>query len=86
MKQALADAGRDASDLQVVGTLPLVKRDDEAIDVDRTMEAVPQLAESGVTDLRARFPLPADRSAALDQLRGIVHAFRVAAGRSDPVG
>jgi probable F420-dependent oxidoreductase len=86
MKEALAGAGRDASDLQVVGTLPMVKRDDGAIDVDRTMAAVPQLAESGVTDLRARFPLAADRSAALDQLRGIVHAFRVAAGRSDPVG
>ena len=84
MKAALADAGRDAADLQVVGSLPVVKREDGTIDVDRTMARVPELAEAGVTDLRARFPLPTDPAAALDQLRDVVHAFRAAAGRSDP--
>ena len=84
MKDALADAGRDASDLQVTGALPLVKREDRSLDVERTMEAVPGLADAGLTDLRARFSLPKDGSAALDELRGIVHTFRVAAGRPDP--
>jgi probable F420-dependent oxidoreductase len=85
MKDALADAGRDASDLQVVGYLPIVKRDDGSLDVERTMDAVPGLANSGITDLRARLALADDPSAAVDELRGIVSAFRAAAGRSDPV-
>ena len=85
MKDALADAGHEVSDLQVVGTLPFVKRDDGTLDVERTMDVVPHLADAGLTDLRARFTLPGDASAALDELRAIVHAFRVAAGRSDPV-
>jgi probable F420-dependent oxidoreductase len=85
MKAALGDAGRDVSNLQVVGYLPLVKHDDGSLDVARTMDLVPDLAGAGITDLRARFPLPTDQSAALDQLRDIVRAFRVAAGRSDPL-
>jgi probable F420-dependent oxidoreductase len=84
MKDALADAGRDASDLQVVGYLPLVKRDDGTLDVERTMDAVPDLADAGVTDLRARFTLPGDASAALDKLHDTVRVFRAAAGRSNP--
>jgi NAD(P)-dependent dehydrogenase (short-subunit alcohol dehydrogenase family) len=82
MKDALADAGRDASDLRVVGYLPLVKRGDGTLDVERTMDAVPDLSAAGLTDLRARFTLPDDGSAALDELRDIVRAFRVAASRS----
>ncbi len=85
MKEALAAAGRDPSDLQVTGTLPVVRRDDRSLDVERTMDAVPDLIDAGLTDLRGRFALPDDPSAALDQLRGIVRAFRAAAGRTDPV-
>jgi probable F420-dependent oxidoreductase len=85
MRDALAAHGRDSADLQVVGTLPVVRTDDGALDVDRTMAAVPDLVAAGVTDLRARFPLPSDPSAALDALRGIVAAFRVAVGRTDTV-
>jgi hypothetical protein len=61
----------------------LVKADDGALDLDRTMEQVPGLAALGLTDLRGMFKLPDDRSAALDELSGIVAAFRAAAGRSD---
>ncbi len=84
MRAALADAGRDPAGLQVTGTLPVVKADDGSLDVDRTMDAVPALADAGLTDLRGRFALPADPSAALDALRAIVTAFRAAAGRPAP--
>jgi probable F420-dependent oxidoreductase len=83
MKERLAEVGRDASDLQVTGALRLVKHDDGSLDLDRTMEQVPTLAEAGITDARAMFQLPADPSARLDELSGIVAAFRSAAGRTD---
>jgi probable F420-dependent oxidoreductase len=83
MKARLTEAGRDPSDLQVTGTLPLVKADDGSFDLDRTMEQVPAFAAAGLTDLRGRFKLPDDRSAALDEMSRIVAAFRAAAGRTD---
>src|SRR5215212_7940534 len=83
MKERVADTGRDPSDLQVTGTLPVVKADDGSLDLDRTMEQVPAFAAAGLTDLRGRFALSGDRSAALDELSRIVAAFRAAAGRTD---
>ncbi len=83
MKERLAEAGRDPADLQVTGTLPQVKADDGSLDLDRTMEQVPAFADAGLTDLRLHRKLPADRAAALDELSGIVAAFRAAAGRTD---
>ena len=47
------------------------------------MEQVPAFAEAGLTDLRLHRKQPADRAAALDELSGIVAAFRAAAGRTD---
>ena len=79
----LAHAGRDPSELQVTGTLPLVKADDGSLDLDRTMDQVPAFAAAGLTDLRGRFKLPDDRSAAVDEMSRIVAAFRTAAGRTD---
>jgi probable F420-dependent oxidoreductase len=84
MRDALAEAGRDLSDLQVVGYLRLVKDANGAIDLDRTMDAVPALAALGVTDLRVRFTFPTDPSAALDELSSLVRAFRTAADRPPP--
>jgi probable F420-dependent oxidoreductase len=81
MRERLAAAGRDPEGLQVTGTLPLVKADDGSLDLARTMDAVPALAAAGLTDLRGRFKLPDDRSAAVDELSEIVSAFRAAAGR-----
>ena len=63
--------------------LPVVKADDGSLDLDRTMEQVPALAATGLTDLRGGFRLPDDPSAALDELSTIVAAFRAAAGRTD---
>ncbi len=84
MKERVAEAGRDVSDLQVVGYLPTVKQDNGELDLARTMEAVPDLAAAGLTDLRARWTLPGDRTAAADSLATIVAAFREAAGRPAP--
>jgi probable F420-dependent oxidoreductase len=83
MRERLAEAGRDPEGLQVTGALPLVKAEDGSLDVDRTMEVVPKLAEAGLTDLRGGFRLPDDRSAAVEELSAIVGAFRAAAGRAD---
>ncbi len=83
MRDRLAEAGRDPDGLQVTGTLPLVKADDGSLDLERTMDAVPALAAAGLTDLRGRFHLSDDPSAAVDELRTIVGAFRIAAGRTD---
>jgi alkanesulfonate monooxygenase SsuD/methylene tetrahydromethanopterin reductase-like flavin-dependent oxidoreductase (luciferase family) len=82
MRDRLAEAGRDPEGLQVTGALRLVKRDDGAIDLDRTMEVVPSLAEAGLTDLRIQFRLVDGPSAAVDELSAIVMAFRAAAGRA----
>jgi probable F420-dependent oxidoreductase len=81
MRERLAEAGRDPEGLQVTGTLKLVKGDDGALDLDRTMEVVPALAEAGLTDLRIQFRLLDGSSAAVDELRAVVTAFRAAAGR-----
>jgi alkanesulfonate monooxygenase SsuD/methylene tetrahydromethanopterin reductase-like flavin-dependent oxidoreductase (luciferase family) len=84
MRDRLAEAGRDSEGLQVTGALRLVKRDDGSIDLDRTMEVVPSLAAAGLTDLRIQFRLVDGPSAAVDELSGIVAAFREAAGRDAP--
>jgi probable F420-dependent oxidoreductase len=81
MRGALADAGHDPTDLQVVGRLPTVTDADGNLDVDRTMAAVPDLVAAGVTDLRANLRLPADPSAAAEHLHDVVTAFRAATDR-----
>jgi probable F420-dependent oxidoreductase len=80
MKDALADAGRDPGDLEVVGSLRLVRDDQQVLDVARTVEAVPRLAEAGVTDFRVGLRMPTENSAILDQLSALAAAFREAAG------
>jgi probable F420-dependent oxidoreductase len=80
MRDALAKAGRDPADLQVVGSLPLVRDGQGVLDVARTVEAVPRLAGAGVTDFRVGMRLPTGYSAAvLDQLCALAEAFREAA-------
>lgn len=94
MRDALANAGRDLSDFQILGMLPVETTSDGAIDIERTMEAVPSLVESGVTDLSLSpqnvyntpttvgsfLPIPEDREQAIDYLSPVVSAFRIAAG------
>jgi probable F420-dependent oxidoreductase len=83
MKEALAEGGRDPSDLQVVGRLPLVRDEQGSIDLPRSMEAVPGLSAAGVTDFRIAMRLPPDPSETLDRLSAVVGAFRAATGRPD---
>jgi probable F420-dependent oxidoreductase len=82
MKQLLANAGGDPSQLQVVGNLPLVLQNNGNLDLARTMEAVPRLAQAGVTDFRVRIELPNDTSAAQERLNEFVLTFRRVAGRT----
>jgi probable F420-dependent oxidoreductase len=79
MKEALAEAGRDPGDLQVVGYLPLVRDAQGALDVARTVEAVPRLAAAGVTDFRVGMRLPVGNSPAWDQLSTLASTFHEAA-------
>jgi hypothetical protein len=81
VREALAAAGRDASDLQVQGRLPIVKSPDGTVDLARTMEGVPALAEAGITDFRAPVSITLEPSANADYLSEMVAAFRQAVGR-----
>ncbi|HEX4216777.1 MAG TPA: TIGR03619 family F420-dependent LLM class oxidoreductase [Acidimicrobiales bacterium] len=82
LRDALAAAGRDATGFQVFGSLPVVKGPDRSIDLARTMEGVPALAEAGVTDFRAPVAVTLEPSARADRLAEMVTAFREAVGRS----
>ncbi len=84
MRQALTEVGHDPTNLQVVGRLPLATDADGALDLDRTMRAVPDLVEAGVTDFRSSIRLPEDPHAAADTMHEVVVAFRAATGRPAP--
>jgi probable F420-dependent oxidoreductase len=75
MRDAVAAAGGNGDAVQVAGTLPAVQRDDRSIDLDATMERVRPLVEAGVTDFRARLPVPREYGATVDYLRGIADVF-----------
>ena len=81
MRQELSEIGHDPSGLQVVGRLPILTDSDRTIDIKRTMDSVPGLADAGVTDFRANFSLPDDQSAAAEILSEIVEAFRATVNR-----
>lgn len=82
LRDALAQAGRDASGFQVQGRLPVVKGTDGSMDLARTMEGVPALAEAGITDFRAPVSITLEPSVTADYLAEMVTAFRQAVGRS----
>ena len=82
LRGALAAAGRDPSELQVTGALPVVKDSDGQVLLDQTMAAVPALLATGLTDLRAALPIPRDLDAATDYLTAVVLAFRSTAERT----
>jgi probable F420-dependent oxidoreductase len=83
MKDELATIGFAAHDLRVQGYMPVLRKADGSLDIERTMDAVPELASAGLTDLIARFPLPPQPEEALAEVQRIVAAFRLAAGRAD---
>ena len=82
IREALEAVGRGGERLQVMGTLPLVKRDDGSLDLDATMDAVPALVDGGITDFRAYLSIPSDPAAAEDLFASVVGPFRAAVGRS----
>jgi probable F420-dependent oxidoreductase len=77
MKAAVADRGRDPTELGVVGTLRTVKNDGR-LDLDQTMEVVPRLRQAGVSDFRMALAPPRGEQAAADFLHEVVTAFRSA--------
>ena len=80
MRRRLTDVGFDPAGLQVVGRLPVVTQDGR-LDLDRTMDAVPDLVAAGITDFRTAVRLPDDRVEAAGHLQELVAAFRLAVGR-----
>ena len=78
MSDLVAEAGGDLGALQVVGSLPVVRGEDRIVDIDRTMEGVPDLVAAGVTDFRAALRLPVDREETAEYLASVVEAFRAA--------
>lgn len=85
MNLSVESAGGDPSTLQVTSALPAIRDGQGDLDVAATMAQVGPLVESGVTDLRLAIRLPEAQGEAIDTLRGIVEAFRKAAGRDDPL-
>ncbi len=80
MNDLLVDLGFEPGGFEVQGTLPLVRDDDGDLDLERTMAAVPDLLEAGVTDCRIAVPVPDGVDAATEVLAEVVAAFRQAAG------
>ncbi len=81
MVDALARAGRDATGLQVAGTLPLARREDKSPDLSATMARLAPLVDAGVTDFRAHLRIPDSYDGAAEHLHEVVVAFRAATGR-----
>ncbi|MBJ69201.1 MAG: LLM class F420-dependent oxidoreductase [Acidimicrobiaceae bacterium] len=75
MRNEVSALGRDPSSIAVVGTLPIV-REEDGINISATMESVPSLVASGVTDFRAYLPIPTGVEEATDYLSGVVERFR----------
>jgi probable F420-dependent oxidoreductase len=78
MRAAMQELGRDPSDIQVVGNLPMVRGGDD-IDLDATMAGVPELIDAGVTDMRLYVIPPQGRDEATEYLTDVVTRFRAAA-------
>lgn len=78
MRAAMADLGRDPSDIQVVGNLMTARDADGNPDLDATMAAAPALVEAGVTDVRLYLAPPTEREAATEYLTDVVARFRAA--------
>jgi probable F420-dependent oxidoreductase len=79
MAEAVAAAGGDLTGMQITGRVPTVKGDDGSPDLARTMDAVPALAEAGVTDFRIAVPVPTELDAATERFAEVVAAFRAVA-------
>ena len=80
MRAAIAARGRDPTELGVVGQLRVVLNDKDNLDVPRTMAAVPELREAGVTDFRIGLSSYMGQTPSVGFLSDAEAAFRVVAG------
>ena len=78
MRELVAKEGRDPSDIQIAGHVPLVYDSAGKPLAGPSMEKVPALVEAGVTDFRCAFNVPREPEAAEDFFREWVAAFRTA--------
>ena len=74
MRNAVSALGRDPSSIAVVGTLPVV-REAEKVNIEATMDNVPEMVANGVTDFRTYLPIPTDVDEATDYLSDVVQQF-----------
>lgn len=81
MQTRLGDAGGNPDTLQVTGNLASVRAADGSLDIDRTLEQVPELVAAGITDFRVHVSTPADTDA-LGYLRHFVDTFHAVTGRT----
>lgn len=83
IRQAMEDASRDPTTLQVLGTLPVNRTASREIDVPQLTDQLGRSFEAGVTDFRVSWPIPRELDAAIDVLRELVDIVRRA---SPPTG
>ena len=79
MREAVFALGRDPSEVEVLGHLPLVLDRNGQPQPDASMENLGRLVEAGVTNVDVFLPAPADYDAAVDYLAPWADAFRKAA-------
>jgi probable F420-dependent oxidoreductase len=82
MRASLEAEGRDLSEIDVVGNLPLKRSEAGQTDLAATMDPVPGLTEIGVTDFRIALSLGQSGAETEDRAAPLVEAFRAAVGRS----
>ena len=80
MRAAMAAAGRDPDGIEVTGRLAVARDADGEPRIGPTMEAVPGLAEAGVTDFAIGLRPPPGVEPAAEYLMPWVEAFEAAAG------
>jgi probable F420-dependent oxidoreductase len=75
VRQALDEAGRDATGFEVVGQLRVRKSNQGGVDLAATMEPVEASLAAGITDFRLGAAVPDGFNAAVDYLGELVRAF-----------
>lgn len=85
MKEAVQSLGGVIDGFEVVGSLPVVRSSGGGIDLSHTMERVPDLVSSGVTDFVEYSLLPSGYDQDFAALSVLVEAFRAATGREQHV-
>jgi probable F420-dependent oxidoreductase len=76
MRDAVAAFGRDPSDIEVMGHLPVITDPAGRPQVEPSMNGLGPLVEAGVTNVDVFLPIPATYQAAVDYLTPWVEAFK----------